>query len=86
MLLLWLAITVQGVALWLACWQIRASKARVEDIVTRLQRAELRAIETEGLVIQTRITADYANANAQIAKDIASATCRYAFTPIGKPS
>lgn len=77
MLLLWLAVGSQGIVLWLACRQIRALKARLG--VMDAETVSLRRDWAD-----TTILSAEAKATADVAQQIASATCRYAFAPLGK--
>ena len=84
MTLLWLAVLIVAGVVWLACWQIRALKARLETTITRVQVLEADIAVSRRDWADTTILATEAKLAADIAQQIASATCRYAFTPINR--
>ena len=82
--LLWLAVLIVAGVAWLACWQIRALTVRMEGAITRIQGLESDMAARRLEWAETTIQATEAKLAADIAQQIASATCRYAFTPIGR--
>ena len=77
MLLLWIALSVVTLALWVCASVV--TRQRDELIALRAELKDLRKDWAE-----TTILAAEAKTESTIAHQIAAATCRYAFTPIGK--
>ena len=82
--MIWLAVLIVAGVVWLACWQIRAFTVRLDGAITRIQVLEADIAVSRRDWADTTICATEAKLSADIAQQIASATCRYAFTPINR--